>query len=296
MANDRIRFGEFELEPARRRLRRAGETVPLAGKPMELLLVLVEHRNRVVPRQELLDRVWPDVVVEEANLTQTVSVLRKTLGEAPGANDYLVTVPGVGYRFVGSVVEPPTANPASRARRIGAGRIALLGAALVLVVAAVLVFLEMTDAPPKRPLPPIRPGSVAVLPFQTAGFGEPATDEGVALADAVIRRLGDAGFDVWPTGDVLEFRNPRADTPAEAGRQLGAELVVSGATRRGEGSVALVAQLVRSRDGALLASPEARIEEEPGASIDRLADAIAAPLGEPIRAAGGSGAGVETPE
>jgi hypothetical protein len=72
-----IRFGRFGLDEARRRLTRNGQPVALSGKPFDVLVALVEGRGGVVSRAELLERVWPGVIVEEANLTQAISVLRR---------------------------------------------------------------------------------------------------------------------------------------------------------------------------------------------------------------------------
>jgi predicted ATPase/DNA-binding winged helix-turn-helix (wHTH) protein len=90
-----LRFGRFELSPAERVLRAEGESLPLGARAFDLLLALVERRGRVVARQELLDLVWPGVVVEEHNITAQVSSLRKVLGAQA-----IATVPGRGYRFV----------------------------------------------------------------------------------------------------------------------------------------------------------------------------------------------------
>src|SRR5207249_4039801 len=70
-----------------------------------LLLVLVERRERVMGKDELMEALWPDTVVEEANLTVNMSALRKALGENPAEHRYIVTVPGRGYRFVAAVSE-----------------------------------------------------------------------------------------------------------------------------------------------------------------------------------------------
>lgn len=96
-------FGEFLLDVSRRLLLLRGERVPLAPKAFDTLLYFVEHRGAVLSRDELVAAVWPDVVVEENNLAQAISKLRQVLGEAPGENRYIVTVPGRGYRFVAEV-------------------------------------------------------------------------------------------------------------------------------------------------------------------------------------------------
>jgi serine/threonine-protein kinase len=77
-------FGAFRLDTAHRLLTRAaGEAVPLTPKAFELLLLLVESEGQLLTKAELMNRMWPDSFVEEGNLTQTVSVLRKALGDNP---------------------------------------------------------------------------------------------------------------------------------------------------------------------------------------------------------------------
>jgi DNA-binding winged helix-turn-helix (wHTH) protein/tetratricopeptide (TPR) repeat protein/TolB-like protein len=97
-------FDEFLVDPMRRLLTRDGEAVALTPKSMSILLVLLEKQGEVVTKQDLIQRIWPDTFVTEANLTQNVSSLRKALGERANARRYIVTVPGLGYSFAGEVV------------------------------------------------------------------------------------------------------------------------------------------------------------------------------------------------
>lgn len=89
------RFRDFELRPDERRLLHDGDAVRLGSRAYDLLIYLVENRHRVVSKTEMLDHVWPDIAVEEANLAVHISALRKAIGA-----DAVVTVPGRGYRFV----------------------------------------------------------------------------------------------------------------------------------------------------------------------------------------------------
>ncbi len=104
------RFPPFELRPAERRLLRDGDTVKLVGRAFDLLVALVERRERVVPKAELLDLVWPHLVVEENNLQVHVLALRRLLG--PQA---IGTVPGRGYRFTAPLLDAPAAVVAATA-------------------------------------------------------------------------------------------------------------------------------------------------------------------------------------
>src|SRR5262244_1160512 len=98
-------FGPFRLDGARHLLLRDGQPVPLTTKALDTLLALVEHDGHLVEKDKLMRQVWPDTVVEEGNLTVTISMLRKALGEGPSEHRYIETVPRRGYRFVATVRE-----------------------------------------------------------------------------------------------------------------------------------------------------------------------------------------------
>src|SRR3954452_13981185 len=96
-------FGPFRLDPVKRRLLRDGEPVPLTPKAFETLLALVQQSGKTVEKDDLMRRVWPDAVVEENNLNQNITALRKCLGDTREASRYIATIPGLGYRFVAEV-------------------------------------------------------------------------------------------------------------------------------------------------------------------------------------------------
>ena len=98
-------FGDFELDPMRRVLtsRTSGRPVDITGRVMDALIYLVERPGQLVEKKALIDAVWPNVVVEEGNLSQTIHTLRRVLGEKAGEHRYIATVPGRGYQFVAKV-------------------------------------------------------------------------------------------------------------------------------------------------------------------------------------------------
>jgi DNA-binding winged helix-turn-helix (wHTH) protein/TolB-like protein len=98
-------YGSFRLDPAEHRLTRDGIAVPLAPKAFELLLFLVQNQGRLLSKEQIMGALWPGSFVEEANLTVSISVLRKVLGEKEGNQRYIETIPKKGYRFIASVRE-----------------------------------------------------------------------------------------------------------------------------------------------------------------------------------------------
>ena len=98
-----IFFAEFELDTAGRRLMREGKPLHLNAKAFDLLVYLAENAGRVVTKDEILDAVWENQFVEEANLKVQVSALRKVLGEQKDNHRFLVTIPGKGYKFVADI-------------------------------------------------------------------------------------------------------------------------------------------------------------------------------------------------
>src|SRR6201994_3117052 len=95
-------FGPFRMDVGRETLLKAGVPVPLTPKTFQILLVLVRHSREVVTKDDLLKTVWPDTFVGEANLSRNIFMLRKALGESAQDRQYIITVPGQGYRLAES--------------------------------------------------------------------------------------------------------------------------------------------------------------------------------------------------
>src|ERR1700681_3874250 len=100
----KLRFGPFELSIGERILRRDGQVLPLGGRALDILICLAERPGEVVAKQELIDRVWSDVTVEEGSIRVHVAAIRKALGDGQLGNRYIANVKGRGYSFVGIVM------------------------------------------------------------------------------------------------------------------------------------------------------------------------------------------------
>jgi len=96
-------FGPFRMDPDKQLLLRENEPIPVTPKAFETLLALVRRSRDVVTKEELLKEIWPDSFVEESNLSQNIFMLRKALGDTAENRQYIVTLPGKGYRFAASV-------------------------------------------------------------------------------------------------------------------------------------------------------------------------------------------------
>lgn len=206
-------FGDFSVDAAKRQLRgRGGVTVPLTTKALETLLYLVGRSGTVLEKDELLGAIWPDAIVEENNLTQAISSLRRALGESRAEHRYIMTVPGRGYCFVADV---RTRQPHS----------------------------EIPTAATLR--------TMAVLPFQplAAEYRDPALELG--MADSLIARLGGREIIVRPVTSVRKYVESDQD-PLTAGRELGVELVLGGSIQRREDSIRVTVRLVNTADGTSL--------------------------------------------
>ena len=108
-------FDAFRIDIALSRLERAGEPVPLPPKAFDLLVLLARNTDRVMTKAELMEALWPNTFVDDANLTQHVYTLRKALGDRPNGQPFIETVPRRGYRLATSVREVVDAAPAHAA-------------------------------------------------------------------------------------------------------------------------------------------------------------------------------------
>jgi DNA-binding winged helix-turn-helix (wHTH) protein/TolB-like protein len=227
-------FGPFRLEVWERRLFNGQEPVALTPKACEILQVLIEKAGTVVEKDELMRAVWRDVFVEEGNLTFNISMLRKAL--APF--ECIETIPRRGYRFTAPVQEVVTPPPANR-RTVN--RLIVWAVVAALVVAAVLV-ARMT-------MHPRQPKSLAILPFQSLDPKQRDPVPELGLADVLVTRLGSVGdLIVRPTTSIRRYAGSNVD-PAEAGRALGVDSVLSASFQRVADRVRVTAQLIDTKTG-----------------------------------------------
>src|SRR6185295_11380884 len=109
--SDIYEFDNFRVDAVKRLLTNGtGEVIPLAPKAFETLLYLVRHPGKLLEKEEMMRAIWADTIVEENNLNQSVSAVRRVLGERHDEHRFIVTVPGRGYKFVAAVSRAPEAG------------------------------------------------------------------------------------------------------------------------------------------------------------------------------------------
>lgn len=256
-------FGPFRLDRRQRLLLRSDEPVPLPPKAAELLLVLTEEPGVLRTKEELLERVWPDVVVDESNLSQTIFVLRKALGDEGGR--WIATVPRRGYRFVPDRPAAAPAKPPSRRLTY-----AVLAAVAIVVVAVAVLALVLVRSRSAARGAPLR--SVAVLPFHAL---DPQHDDAVldlGIADSVINKLSQLpSLAVTPTAGIARFAG-RGGNVLAAGRELGVDAVLEGNIQREPSRLRCSVRLLRVADGTAIWADR---YDEQAADVFSVEDAIA---------------------
>lgn len=245
----RYTFGPFVLDPAEHVLLRDGTPVPLTPKAFETLVVLVERAGHLVPKDELLARVWRGVVVEEATLAQNIATIRKAFGRGPDARGAIETVPKVGYRFAWPVhvldapAGLPLVHPAARStRRVARLRAAASVAGGILALGSIGGLLWLTGTRNVAPTAGMR--TLAILPFRNIQ-PDPAWDFlGFSLADAIAGRLsGNPRIILRPSSYMERYRDGLVD-PQVAARELAADTLLTGSFLKQGATLRIAAELV----------------------------------------------------
>jgi DNA-binding winged helix-turn-helix (wHTH) protein/TolB-like protein len=278
------RFDDFLADPETWRLTRSGQEIHVEPVVLRLLIYLIEHRGRLVTRQELMDTVWGNTVISDSALTKAVGRLRQALGDESAAPRYLETVHSQGYRFMAEVeeVEQP-----DRAVRSSGRRAWHVGAALVVLA---LVVLSWNQAPWRDDLRDYDIRSLAVLPLSNL-TGDPEQDYYVdGLQDILITELSRIpGLRVTSRQSTRRYRDSRL-TMTEIAGELGVDALVGGSLLRTGDSLEMSIQLIHGRsDAHLWAERYARETPYVFDLISEMANAIGAELGA-IPASAESGA------
>jgi DNA-binding winged helix-turn-helix (wHTH) protein/TolB-like protein len=264
-------FGSFGIDPRQRMLLREGEPVALPPKAFDTLLVLVQRSGAVVSKDELLEAVWPGQFVEENNLTQYISLLRKTLGDERQKPRFIQTIAKRGYRFCCSV-EPAESAAEVQTVAVRAPEVAAVGRAAWpgrwWIAAGVLCVCVGAGASlgwswHRARLIPLStaesPVTLAILPYEMTGQPVPDGFEGMALADDMIRQLSGRSAQVRVRTLSAVYRYADGPVkPMEAARELGVTYALAARVEQRGKSLVVDARLVRASDGAKLWEKEFR--------------------------------------
>ena len=252
-------FGQFTLFPAEKRLLCDGKAVALAPKVFDTLVLLVENEGRLIPKEELLQALWPDSFVEEVALAHNISQLRKALRDTTEQPRFIETVPKRGYRFIAAVREmgkrfAQVAVPARGGtvpstiqsfRRFRPAVWAAFAAMLVLVAgAATYVYLPRIGRAASGDFPAIH--SLAVLPLENLSGDKEQEYFADGMTDELITELGKIGaLRVISRTSIMQYKAMRKPLSDIAGK-LNVDAVVEGTVLRSGDRVRITAQLVRA--------------------------------------------------
>jgi len=269
-------FGRFRVKPDERVLLRGDELVPLTPKAFDILLALLENDGRLVHKDDLMKKVWPNTFVEEGNLTQNVSLLRKALGESANSSQFIETVPRRGYRFVApvtriggngghlselpnkdllrnapaSLTEKPSLVPEkskletrnlkleTTPRRVTA--VALTAAAVLLTV----VGIAYLSGRGKAGATPSVIQSIAVLPFIDDSPDADADYLDDEIAESLVNSLTKLPkLRVVPRSVMISYKGRNVD-PRKVGQELNVRAVVTGRIHRHGDTISIQADLI----------------------------------------------------
>jgi TolB-like protein/DNA-binding winged helix-turn-helix (wHTH) protein len=272
-----LRIGDWRLDPQTGQLTRDSQVERLEARTLRLLLYLANRPGETVSVEELLDNVWSGVVVTQDSVYQSVTALRRLLGDDARNPRYVVTVPRLGYRLVASV-SPWTDEPAAQiaaavqrpARRGARFLVAAISVALIAIAAAVVV--HIAREPGAR--------SVAVLPFLDLTTQEMKKEYFAdGLTEELINHLSKLpGFSVPSATASFHFKNS-ASSQAQMAAELHVRYLLDGSLRESGDTLRISARLVRADDGFVIWTEN---YDRPNADRVKIQDEIAAEVASVI--------------
>ena len=265
-------FDDFRVDADSRLLTKNGEQISLTPKAFDTLLYLVENSGKVIEKDELMREIWTDTIVEENNLSQNISTLRRILGEKRGEHRFIATIPGHGFKFVATVRSVPNeladgSNAEENYPQIDTDKhgfeaenqrpktkkqrpktyafIAIL--ALISIGAAGIYFWRNSN---KSNVSAIK--SIAVLPFKPLVAENRDEVLEIGMADTLIAKLGNnREIVVRPLSSVRKFGNLEQDAQT-AGRELGVDAILDGNIQHWSDKIRVNVRLISTTDGSSL--------------------------------------------
>jgi DNA-binding winged helix-turn-helix (wHTH) protein/TolB-like protein/tetratricopeptide (TPR) repeat protein len=285
-------FGAYRLDEVERLLWRGDEVVPLTPKAFEMLLVLVQSSGHVLTKDELLKRVWPDTIVEEANLSHIIYKLREALGENHDGEKFIETVPRRGYRFVAKVTVPDNRDAdliieehsrshivvdeddtppqnfietsavpltqsralplPSRTRRFSISRLSAMIAVAIVLGAIAAGFYIWRTLESPTPATGAALHSIAVLPFKPLAANDRDESLEVGMADSLISRLSSIKNLKVRPFSAVRRYTKLEDEVARAGSELNVDAVLDGSIQKAGDRVRVNVRLVKVAGGLVI--------------------------------------------
>ena len=255
-----IRIGEWTVNPAFGEISRNGEVSRLDARALRLLLCLAEHAGEVVSIDDLLSKVWPDVVVSQDSVYQTVTSLRRLLGDDPKQPAYIATVPRMGYRMIAKVSPMETAVDAASSDKLPASKRKIRYSAALAVVlclpVVVVLLLRLRDKAPGGPtataLAAQPQRSVAVIPFLDLTEGMKEEEFADGMTEELIDKLSKVPALRVPGATSSFYYKGKQVPVSDIAKTLGVAYVLDGSVRKSGARLRVAARLVRAESGYVI--------------------------------------------
>ena len=278
---DSYRFRSFILNPVERQLFDGERRIPLTPKAFDILTFLIENAGHLVTKEEILETIWAESFVEEANLPRLIHTIRKALGEDDNGNKFIETVPTKGYRFVAEIekvtvpyresketfpskgseefwpdrLEPASfgqdrSSPTIPTAKRSTSRWVLAGLAAIVVVGLVVAFAVWRNDT-GSPIPAEQPISMAVLPFRPISAGERDLTFDLAFANAVITYLNESKHLSVRSLALTRGYTDLTQDPVAIGKEREVDYVLESNYLVSGGRLQVTANLVNVRTGSV---------------------------------------------
>lgn len=225
-------FDSFRLDAIRRLLWRNGTHVPLTPKAFDLMLALVQHHGAVLEKAEIMRLLWPNLAVEENNLTVIISALRKALCESPEEHKYVVTIPKRGYCFVAQVNEVWGTKSGTSAAAASADK------------------SKTGEVGEEWSHHSSHTKTISVLPFRTISNVQNEDYLGIGISEALITKLGSIRQILVRSNSTVLSQTALRQDPLQMGRKLGIDFFLEGWVQKADHRIRVTIQMIDVNDGS----------------------------------------------
>ncbi len=245
-------IGDWIVDPRSGELSAGDKLIRLEDRPLRLLLCLAEHAGQVVSIDDLLQKVWRDVIVSPDSVYQAITSLRRQLGDDTKNPSYIVTIPRRGYRLVAAISAINKEKPVAAEKPAYPAARGLLLSTALLIVTLVIGTTALWDWHAHAAMQAINPDTVAVLPF--ADLTDQMSEEPFAdgMAEELISQLGKVpGVIVSPPAVLADFKEKHLSN-SELAKALRVAFMLEGSVRKSGNTLRVAARLTRASDGFIV--------------------------------------------